>query len=521
MINKERCMSIPFEPRAPIIRLRNYFEKPYDDAIAAARTCYSSDVVESQAITEKQRDSIGPLTFNAGHHTVYQHATFEFSMENVSRHFIWSVLHSFPFYNSDQQSQRYVRLKEIRAFLPPIEGRALELYKTAIVESFETYQKLSKILKKDTLKIMSQIRHVDRHPIERLQKQVSKEADKKAIEIARYVLPIATYTALVYTCSGLVLHRLWRLMKGGDTPFEAQQIIGQMVSAVQKIDPDFFSKIGDPPLDSQDILETQFVQKGPGAVDHSAWDHDLRPYRLSKLMDYTKDAEKIIEQSIRLSIGHQASRYSSSELMGLALDPNQNPYRIEKTNLSSHSPVMRSLNHAYYTFLKRLSHSADSQNQRHRMTPGSRPMYQLMDTAKSDYFVPMLIERNDEAQEIYDGFMKKIWNVKNQLLEMKVPREFAVYVLPNALNVRFMESGSLLHLIHKWTLRTCLNAQEEIFHASMEEIEQVTKVHPFLKEYVGPPCVIRDGITSPRCTEGNRFCGIPVWRDFPNVTRAL
>ena len=178
-------MRIPFEPREPIVRLRNFTPKAYDDAIAAARTCYSMDVVEASSITERQRDSIGPLTFNAGHHTVYQHATFEFSLENVSRQFIWSVLHSFPFYNSDQQSQRYVRIHEIRAFTPPLEGPALATYRDAIVRAFETYQELGEILKEDTVRIMGEIRHLDRHPHERLRKGVMREADKKAIKIAR------------------------------------------------------------------------------------------------------------------------------------------------------------------------------------------------------------------------------------------------------------------------------------------------------------------------------------------------
>ena len=40
-----------------------------------------------------------------------------------------------------------------------------------------------------------------------------------------------------------------------------------------------------------------------------------------------------------------------------------------------------SLQHASYTFRKRLSHTADSQDQRHRMVPGSRPLMTLSDTA--------------------------------------------------------------------------------------------------------------------------------------------
>jgi len=84
-----------------------------------------------------------------------------------------------------------------------------------------------------------------------------------------------------------------------------------------------------------------------------------------------------------------------------------------------------------------------------------------------------------------------------------------------------VESGSFIALQHKWTLRTCFNAQEEIYLASMDEISQVRDVHPQLGRYLGPPCVLRNRIVSPRCTEGTHFCGVPVWQSFPNAERRL
>ena len=97
----------------------------------------------------------------------------------------------------------------------------------------------------------------------------------------------------------------------------------------------------------------------------------------------------------------------------------------------------------------------------------------------------------------------------------------SVCVLPNAKTLRFIESGSLLALLHKWTLRTCFNAQEEIYLASMDEIEQVAAVHPRLAKHLGPPCVLRNKLVSPRCTEGTHFCGVPVWNSFPKAVRRL
>ena len=70
-------------------------------------------------------------------------------------------------------------------------------------------------------------------------------------------------------------------------------------------------------------------------------------------------------------------------------------------------------------------------------------------------------------------------------------------------------------------MRTCFNAQEEIYRASMDELEQVRAVHPLLARYMGPPCVIRAGRVTPTCTEGVHFCGVPVWRSFPEVERRI
>ncbi len=505
----------------PVVRLRNHFHRPYDHAIAAARTCYASEVVQADQITEKQRDLIGPFTFEAGHHTVFQHAMFEFSLENVSRHFVGAVLHSFPFYNSEQQSQRYVRLDQMRAFVPPLPQTEEKIFRGILEDAHETYQELGEILKRDTLPIVSRLRAVDRHPRPKLAKQVEQEAEKKALEVARYVLPIATHTSLIYTCSGLVLHRLRRLAQGGDCPSEALPIIEEMIRRVEEVDPHFFTKVGAPPLEPTEMIEGRFLEASMESSGETSWDQQLDPYHFSKLMEHTGRADRMISDSVRMTLGGSAATLDPQSAIELVLNPKKNRYRVEALNLATHSPLMRSLNHVHYTFLKRISLSADAQNQRHRMVPGSRPLLQLIDSREVDAYVPMLIQRNRQALDTYTHFLDRLWKTKNHLLDKGLPKEFAVYLLPNAARIRFLESGSLLHLMHKWTQRTCLNAQEEIFHASMEELEQVRRVHPFLSDHLGPPCVVRNGVVSPRCTEGKKYCGVPVWNQFPKVNRDL
>jgi thymidylate synthase ThyX len=505
----------------PKVTLRTAPTTPFDGAIAAARTCYSPRVIDAREITDKQRDSIGALTFDAGHHTVYQHAYFEFGLENISRQFVWSFLHSYPFYNSEQSSQRYVKLKEPRAFVPPICGEALNVYEAAVARAWDRYAELSALLKDDAFAILKELRYVQPTTNPERLKQIERDAEKRAIETARYVIPIAAFTSMVHTVSGIVLHRLLRMVNTSDTPYEARAVIGEMVRLVREWDPNFFEKVGVGVIEAEALPESRFLKAKPNGDSYAAAFDARLAGRWSRLYDASPAAEEIIAESVRSVFGLTADELSDDEALDRVMNPAHNRYRLDILDVSHHSPLMRSLHHATYVFEKKLSHTADSQDQRHRMVPASRPLMTLSDTALPDYITPRLIAANPRARAVYDESMREAWTAKNRLLELGLPLEYALYVLPNAKTLRFVESGSLLSLLHKWTLRTCFNAQEEIFLASMDEIDQVRVRHPRIGRHIGPPCVVRNGLISPRCTEGTHFCGVPVWRDFPAVIRRL
>jgi thymidylate synthase ThyX len=494
---------------------------PFDGAIAAARTCYSPRVIATSEVTDHQRDSIGVLTFDAGHHTVYQHAHFEFGLENISRQFVWAFLHSYPFYNSEQSSQRYVKLREPRAFVPPLSGEARHVYEAAIVGAWDRYAELAALLKDDAYAILKELRYVRATTSPDRLKQIEKDAEKRAIETARYVIPIAAFTSMVHTVSGIVLHRLQRMVHTGDAPHEASLVISEMVRLVKEWDPHFFEKVGAGPIPRQDVPELT-IPRPQQAGDRFAAEFDARLNgRWSRLRGASPDAEAIVAESVRSTFGLTADEMSDDEAIDRVMNPARNRYRLDILNVSHHSPLMRALHHAVYVFEKRLSHTADSQDQRHRMVPASRPLMTFSDTSRPDYITPRLIAANARAKAVYDEAMGDAWLAKNRLLALGVPLEFALYVLPNAKTLRFVESGSLLALLHKWTLRTCFNAQEEIYLASMDEIAAVRALHPRIGRHLGPPCVVRNGLISPRCTEGSHFCGVPVWKDFPASIRRL
>lgn len=510
------------ETGPPKVTLRAARPRAYDGAIAAARTCYSPRVIEDSEITDKQRDTIGPLTFTAGHHTVFQHATFEFGLENVSRQFVWAFLHSHPFYNSEQSSQRFVKLGEARACIPEgLSAEARAIYEASIEQAWEAYARLSRILVEDTTAIISDIRHLSPQASDARRKKVAREAEKKAIEVARYVIPIGAFTSMVHSISGIVLHRLYRMSRSSDTPAEASLVVGEMVRLAREHDPAFFERVGEIPFEGDEIIESRWPRSQAAAASTAAEIDAQLGSRVSLLVDHTPAAEKITADAVRAVLGLDRMALSDDDAIERALSPAQNRYRLDAMDLSPYSPLSRVSHHANYTFLKKLSHTADSQDQRHRMTPGSRPMLTLTHTLDPDVIVPPLIAKNAKARAVFEDSIARSWAAKEKLLSMGVRDEHAVYVLPNAVALRFHESGSLMYLAHKWVMRTCLNAQEEIYQASMDELEQVRAVHPRLARHMGPPCVLRRGRITPTCTEGEHFCGIPVWRDFPNIVRRL
>src|SRR6266853_1972133 len=324
------------ESAPPRVTLRNAFAHPFDSAIAAARTCYAPRLIGPEEITDKQRLNIGAATFYSGHHTVYQHAHFEFGLENVSRQFVWSFLHAHPFYNSEQQSQRYVRLDRAQAFVPPVDlyfnQQCREIYEAAIARAWNYYRELSSLLIADARTILNDIWHIGpMSHAKRLQK-IERSAEKRAIEIARYVLPVAAFTTMVHTVSGIVLHRLWRMCAASDTPSEARAVIGAMVARVKEIDVQFFDRFGTEPLEELPEWKNAQTNVNAGEVFAREFDAKLNG-KTSILVDYSPNAVRVMAEAYRAVAGLSASQCPDAEAIDRLLNPARNVYRLETLNV--------------------------------------------------------------------------------------------------------------------------------------------------------------------------------------------
>lgn len=503
----------------PLVKLEGVISDPYDLAVATARTCYSSKGiirVRDVRLTEKAkalRERIADSTRDAGHLTTRQHAHFVFSLDKVSRQFIWSFLHSHPFYNSEQVSQRYVKVKEGNITVPQMSDKHREIYNNTLQQQMQDYQQLIELGLPEI-----QRRYFDIFPSRKsTAEQYDRSLQKRAYEVARYVLGVATHAYLYHTVSALTLMRYHRLCQYFDTPEETRIVVQKMVDEVKKSDPEFWREIKDPyPLEDTPEYRV-FVERSEGMQGSKAFikefDESLGKNRYAKLLDYKANAPQTLAASVRSVLGLTTDQMSDEKAIALVLDPKQNSYFADTFNVSTLSKLGRTLFHPHYTFRKKISHTADSQDQRHRMVPGSRPILSRHYTGEVDYIAPLVIREHEELSEFYHNSMKRSFDAINQLINDGLEMDKALYLLPNAFPIRFEESGDLLNLHHKWKARSCYTAQEEIYFATVEELLQVKEVHPQIADHILAPCYLRyQSKVTPFCPEGDRFCGVRVWK---------
>lgn len=506
----------------PVVTLIDYTKNAFNLSIASARTCYSAkgilfpDDMEKSEKSVEIRDAVAKSTKKAGHLTTRQHPQFIFAVDKVSRQFVWSFLHSHPYYNSEQVSQRYVEVNTDNMYVPEsLSGKLLEDYLAAIHFATKAYSDFIEILKPFVEKEYFAIYKSRAHYPDKWQSPIKK----RCLEVARYFLPLATHTYLYHTINGLTLHRYHRLVNKYDVPEEQRIVVQQMIAAVKDVDPLFIDEMEDP-LPLEETIEFQFFKEHLNEAESKTlteefineFDAELNG-SYSKMVAYSVNADKILADSVRAVAGISRSQLNDTDAVNQVLSPATNHHLGSTLNETTMSPITRALFNVNYTFKKRISHTADSQDQRHRMVPASRPVLFRHFTGKPDFITPAIVEKYPELKAKYAETMEKIFANINAFLANGGSDEYSLYLYPNAFPIRFYESGDLLNLHHKFKARTCFNAQEEIFSASVDEIKGIQEVHPEIGKWLRPPCWMRfKADIKPVCPEGDKFCGVQVWK---------
>ena len=195
------------------VKLINYTPEPEKTVAAAAYTCHSKECASMEMPDEKIR-KILRATRISGHHSVMEHASFTFAVDDVSRSCTHQLVrHRIASFS--QQSQRYVNLSKTDYVIP------------------ETVEK-----KNETRKIFEKTMKNLWDTYNRLVENGIPDED------ARYVLPNATKTSIVITMNARELHHFFSLRCCNRAQWEIRNMANKMLKEVGRVAPVLFEDAG-------------------------------------------------------------------------------------------------------------------------------------------------------------------------------------------------------------------------------------------------------------------------------------
>lgn len=206
---------------------------PEEIVAAAGKLCYSK--VGAKEILEKMSEEdiqkfLNTLT-SLGHYSPFEHASFTFVIEGISRTCSHQIVrHRIASYS--QQSQRYVDLKEtIKIIVPPEieEDEAIkQQYIDSIVNDYDAYVDITASLANKYVK----------------NGMNEKQAKKKALEDARFALPNACETKMVMSMNARSLLNFFEKRCCNRAQWEIKNVADQMLDLVLEVAPHLFAKAG-------------------------------------------------------------------------------------------------------------------------------------------------------------------------------------------------------------------------------------------------------------------------------------
>ncbi|MEF3191934.1 MAG: FAD-dependent thymidylate synthase, partial [Campylobacterales bacterium] len=394
----------------------------------------------------------------AGHHTTLMHSHLVIQIEGISRHLIWRLLHAHPYYNSEQVSQRYARMKKENFIYPATADR--KRWETYYADCFMAYEELTQAL--------TPIMEV------KLPKFKKGIASKKAQEMARYLLPQGMGSYLYHTVNVVTaLRYLAAIPSIPEAGSEALFFGSLLEKALLEIDPDLEPLIWE-------AKEQEF----------SFPEFDLSKYRgegVVRVFDVVGEAPAITKEDAKVLRGRMM--WHDEGVLG-----------------------------GFSAWMK-LSLAADAQNQRHRRSLAIRPALETL-YRREAYIPPIIIEAR--LEERYEAMIERAYDFFEQEVR-QIGFGEAVYALPNAHMIEIVERNDWISFAHKAQMRLCYNAQQEIYDLVYEELRQLREIGcGAIEEYLAP-CHLRARFGHhPICPEGERFCGVKVWKlSFEAMARKI
>lgn len=222
------------------VSLLAYTPNPEFVVAQAARLCYSASSIEEigKNLTDDKVKSFIDMLSSLGHYSPFEHASFTFGIEGVSRSLLAQITrHRIASYSV--QSQRYVNLDDFSYITPPeiLKSKAArDQFELAIQRAKDSYNKIVDILKMSHKQAL-----IDEGMGE---KQAEHAAQKLANEDARFVLPNACETKMICTFNARSLQNFFKERCCNRAQWEIRALACEMLKLVLEVAPNLFKNSG-------------------------------------------------------------------------------------------------------------------------------------------------------------------------------------------------------------------------------------------------------------------------------------
>jgi flavin-dependent thymidylate synthase len=405
---------------------------------------------------EKARSSNRKIIFEMGHHSVAEHAVFNFDIVGISRLAVeW--LERFRLCSFTEKSQRYITLDH-DFVLPnevantPLESELISLVKEQSVVYDRLYSGLRDRLTKS-------------HPDMEDKKKGRTLLDGRAKEDARYVTLLATTGQLGLTVNARNLELMVR--RFAVSPLEEVRELGRSL---------FQTAVGAAP---SLLLFTE-----PSAYD-SETGKDLSSLAASlmkdppfqdaveevRLVGYTKDPDRLVAAALLHTFSQRSFEQCRITAESLSVDDLLVIFETALKRMEFFDSTPREFEHVVLNFELVLSAAAYGQLKRHRMSTQSMQAYD----PSLGLTVPPAVEQAGMTGELA-SFAEKAERLFKKMGGVQSPS--AAYALTNAHRRRVFISTNLRELYHIVRLREDGHAQWDIRNIAFQMRRTAEKAMP-------------------------------------------
>jgi len=402
---------------------------------------------------EKARKSNKTIIFEMGHHSVAEHAVFNFDIMGISRLCLEEV-EKFRLVSYTEKSQRYVTLEN--DYVIPKEftnSKIVNLFKKTIDKQFSFYKLAFEKLKEyhSSFPGNSNLRKIE----------------NLAKEDARYILPLAMQGQVGVTINARNLEHLLRRFKM--SKYEEVKELGKKIYQLVK------------PISPSIILfdEPSPFEKNLYADLQNKFNHIIvsEVSRLDdfKIISFTKNADDIILAALLSSL--KGITFDSSSQIIKKLDKNKKAdlYKTMFAQMQFFDVPPREFELVDVTFQAVISASNFAQLKRHRMATLLSSNY---DIALGNTIPQSIIDIHLDKE-----FMSLIDQTNDIYNEIKKTYEHAAnYILTNSHRRVVIMKMNLREIYHFARLRADINAQWDIRALAKKLINEVRRISPLASQ---------------------------------------